>query len=175
MSGYKSFAVWHAGRIGVRITKELLKLQATGTVSQVIVLARPVNRHVSESPLEAHGLFLTQDSVESEKHAALAAQGAKIVPYEAAGADAVSALRGIDVLISTGPKATHEQQYPLMRAALEADVKLFVPGEWGDVTDGRTERRFASQAAVRAEASKLGLPTAAFYQFVICRLRTALS
>jgi hypothetical protein len=47
-------------------------------------------------------------------------------------------------------------------AAATAGVKLFVPVDWGDVTDGRPEPVFKGKAAIIAKAKELGLSTTAF-------------
>ena len=47
--------------------------------------------------------------------------------------------------------------------AKDAGVKLFVPCEWGDNSDGRPERLFQLKQKVRADSQKAGLPYAAFY------------
>jgi hypothetical protein len=85
------------------------------------------------------------------------------VPYDTTGADPVSALRGVDVLIATaGGLAGHSLQPSLLRAAHAAGVRLYVPAEWGDIPDGRTGQPFESMNALHAQAAELGLPIATF-------------
>jgi hypothetical protein len=84
------------------------------------------------------------------------------VPYDVASADAVAPLRGTDVLIATAGGMGLRQQPALVDAAAAAGVKLFVPVEWGDVTDGRPEPVFKGKAAIIAKARELGLSTTAF-------------
>jgi hypothetical protein len=79
------------------------------------------------------------------------------------GADAASALAGVDVLISTVGHTGLDLQDALLQAAHSAGVKLFVPAEWGDWTDGRPEPMFKRKSGMRAKAAELGVPTAAFF------------
>jgi hypothetical protein len=76
---------------------------------------------------------------------------------------AVEHLRGIDVLVASPAFGALFLQHDLMRAAQAAGVRLFVPGEWGDTTDGRTEPIFKLKQEVRADAAALGLQTATFF------------
>jgi hypothetical protein len=90
-------------------------------------------------------------------------KGAKIVPFDAQGTDAASALVGVDVLISTVGHTGLDLQDALLQVAHSAGVKLFVPAEWGDWTDGRPEPMFMRKSGMRAKAAELGVPTAAFF------------
>jgi hypothetical protein len=67
------------------------------------------------------------------------------------------------VLIATTSFGGLPLQHYLIRAAVKAGVKLFVPSEWGDTTDGRTEGIFMLKQQIRMEAKQLGLPTATFW------------
>jgi hypothetical protein len=78
-------------------------------------------------------------------------------------ADASTDLKGIDVLISTSGFEGLSLQTTLAKAALAAGVKLFVPTEFGDITDGRTEFLMTFKASIREEIKGLGLPTVAFF------------
>jgi hypothetical protein len=55
-------------------------------------------------------------------------------------------------------------QSQLLHAAHAAGVKLFVPAEWGDNTEGREHSYFKSKAALHQEAAELGVPTVTFQQ-----------
>jgi uncharacterized protein YbjT (DUF2867 family) len=101
--------------------------------------------------------------VSNDKNKELAAQGAKIRAFDVNSTEAPSALQDIDVLISTTGFAGIRLQTKLVEVAHAANVKLFVPAEWGDVTDGREEPAFLYKQSVRADAAKLGLPTVAFF------------
>jgi hypothetical protein len=76
---------------------------------------------------------------------------------------APAALEDIDVLISTTGVTGLALQHDLIRAAAAAHVKLFVPAEFGDRTDGRPELLYQAKIAVRTAARAAGLRTAAFY------------
>jgi hypothetical protein len=78
-------------------------------------------------------------------------------------ADASTGLKGIDVLISTSGFEGLGLQSTLAKAALEAGVKLFVPTEFGDTTDGRPEPLMALKASIRDGIAATGLPTVAFF------------
>jgi hypothetical protein len=78
-------------------------------------------------------------------------------------AHADACLRGVDVLVASPAFGALFLQHDLLHAAVRAGVRLFVPGEWGDTTDGRAEPIFVIKQAVRAEARALGVPTAAFF------------
>jgi hypothetical protein len=94
---------------------------------------------------------------------ALAKKGAIIRAFDVNNAaEAIEALRGIDVLISTIGYDINSPSNPL-KIALDAGVKLYVPNEWGITTDGLVGPMFEAKASVRAEALKLGIPTAAFF------------
>jgi hypothetical protein len=102
-------------------------------------------------------------SKDSESNQALAAQGAKILPFDAAASDAADHLHGIDVLISTVGALGIGAQIPLVHSAKKAGVQLFVPAEWGDDSDGRELPILKLKVSVREEARQVGLPFAAFF------------
>jgi hypothetical protein len=93
----------------------------------------------------------------------LSSKGADIRPYDVSSSDAVSGLKGIDVLISTTGMFGLALQPKLVDAAHAAGVKLFLPAEFSDTSDGRPEPIFARKAGLRAQAAALGLPTAAVF------------
>jgi hypothetical protein len=93
----------------------------------------------------------------------LSAKGAVIRSFDVSSADAASNLKNIDVLISTTSLATLDLQFRLVEAAHSAGVKLFVPTEYGDTSDGRLGPYFKLKQSIRAESAKLGLPTVAFF------------
>ena len=49
------------------------------------------------------------------------------------------ALTGVDVVISTFPTAAFDVQWKVAAAAKEVDVKLFVPSEFGGISEGTSE------------------------------------
>jgi uncharacterized protein YbjT (DUF2867 family) len=73
------------------------------------------------------------------------------------------ALTGVDVVISTVPTAAFDVQWKVAAAAKEVDVKLFVPSEFGGISEGASEGVQAVKANVQAQLKALGLPYAAFY------------
>ena len=49
------------------------------------------------------------------------------------------ALTGVDVVISTVPTAAFDVQWKIAAATKEVDVKLFVPSEFGGISEGSSE------------------------------------
>jgi hypothetical protein len=161
MSGYQNFAVWGAGGIGKQIVLELLSRGVSTTV-----LTRPVSDLVSILEVH-HSLRCFQTSLNNDANTKFAEQGATIRSFDVdATADAVEALRGIDVLISTVAIPGIASQPNIPKIAVDAGIKLFVPNEWGftwsNGDEGDTDI-FKAKVAVRTEAQKLGLPTAMFF------------
>jgi uncharacterized protein YbjT (DUF2867 family) len=104
-----------------------------------------------------------QASAGSAQNQELSSKGAEIRPYDVLSADAISGLHGIDVLISTTGMEGLSIQPKLVDAAHAAGVKLLVPAEFGDTTDGRTEPILVLKRSAREQAAKLGLPTLAVF------------
>jgi uncharacterized protein YbjT (DUF2867 family) len=73
------------------------------------------------------------------------------------------ALTGVDVVISTIPIPVLDIQEKIAAAAKEVDVKLFVPSEYGGVTEGATEGVAGAKANIQGQLKALGIPYAAFY------------
>src|SRR6266576_171209 len=73
------------------------------------------------------------------------------------------ALTGVDVVISTIPAPAFDVQWKIAAAAKEVDVKLFVPSEFGAVSEGASEGFLLEKAKVQAQLKALGLPYTAFY------------
>ena len=73
------------------------------------------------------------------------------------------ALTGVDVVISTVPATAFDVQWKIAVAAKEVDVKLFVPSEFGGVSEGVSEGLLVEKANVQVRLKALGLPYAAFY------------
>ena len=73
------------------------------------------------------------------------------------------ALTGVDVVISTVPAAAFDVQWKVALAAKEADVKLFVPSEFGGISEGASEGLLVEKANVQVQLQALGLPYTAFY------------
>jgi len=70
---------------------------------------------------------------------------------------------GVDVVISTVPRATLDVQVKIAAAAKEAGVKLFVPSEFRGITKGDSEDIRRVKAKVQGQLKALGMPYAAFY------------
>jgi uncharacterized protein YbjT (DUF2867 family) len=75
------------------------------------------------------------------------------------------ALTGVEVVISTisGTPEALDVQKKIAAAAKEADVKLFVPSEFGGNTEGETEGMFGAKANIQGQLKALGIPYATFY------------
>jgi uncharacterized protein YbjT (DUF2867 family) len=73
------------------------------------------------------------------------------------------ALTGVDVVISTVSIPALDVQGKIAAAAKEAGVKLFVPSEFGGITEGETEGLFAVKANLQGQLKALGLPYVLFY------------
>lgn len=113
MHGYTSFAVFGAGLIGAPISKEL---QARG--ASVLVLARP---------------GFCPDSV--KQHLV----GLEVLEVDYTDSAAIMKLlkeRAVKVVVSTMSAAEVAVQNQLATIAQEAGVELFVPSEFGVVTEG---------------------------------------
>jgi hypothetical protein len=101
--------------------------------------------------------------VNNAQNQELSAKGVKIRSFDVSAADAASDLKDIDVLISTTGFGGLALQPKLVEVAHAAGVKLFVPAEFGDTSDGREEPIFQLKQSIRSNAAKLGLPTVAFF------------
>jgi hypothetical protein len=108
-------------------------------------------------------LSVLQESIKSAPNQAFAAKGAEIRPYDVSSPHAVSRLHGVDVLLSTPGIFALGLQAKLVENAAAAGVRLFVPSEFGDTTDGRTEPVHVLKTDLRVQAAKLNLPTATFF------------
>ena len=73
------------------------------------------------------------------------------------------ALAGVDVVISTVPMTALDVQEKIAAAAKQVDVKLFVPSEYGGVTEGTTDGVSGAKANVQGQLKALGMPYATFY------------
>ncbi|KAI5120267.1 hypothetical protein M0805_004603 [Coniferiporia weirii] len=148
MSGYKNFAVAGAGYIGKPIVKALIEKKNEGTISSVTILTRSAGGHED-----------------------LVASGVKPVTVDYGSPSSLkSALDNIDVVISTLGVEALDLQGDIAVAAKTAGVKLFVPSEFGNITDGAKEGAFKQKDDVKTELKELGLPYAAFYTGVFPEL-----
>ena len=74
-----------------------------------------------------------------------------------------AALAGIDVVICTIAASALGAQVGIAEAAKEVGVKLFVPSEFGTITEGETEGMLGAKAGTQNQLRTLGLPYALFY------------
>ncbi|KAI0257989.1 NAD-binding protein [Gloeopeniophorella convolvens] len=139
MSGYKNFAVIGAGALGSYVIRQLLEEKAAGIVNQVVVLTR-----------QGSNTTVNGD--------------AKVVAVDYSKKETIkSAFAGIDVAISTIAGEALNLQPSIAEAAKEAGVKLFVPSEYGSVTEGATEGLFATKASTQSQLKAIGIPYMLFY------------
>ena len=88
----------------------------------------------------------------------------KVIPVDYSNREAIkNALTRIDVVISTVPPTALDVQLGIAEAAKEAGVKLFVPSEFGGVTEGATEGVKGSKARVQDQLKAVGIPYTLFY------------
>ncbi|TFK48166.1 NAD-binding protein [Heliocybe sulcata] len=141
MWGYKNFTVAGAGNIGQFIIEELLKYKSDAAVSSVTVLTR------------------------NGGYASLAEKGAQIVTVDYSSPSSLaSALEGTDVVVSTvTDEGVDGPQNALAEAAKQVGVKLFIPSEFGNPTEGNTEGIWGVKNRLHRKLEEFGLPYALFY------------
>ena len=89
---------------------------------------------------------------------------AKVIQVDYSSDESIKhALTGVEVVISTVAIAALNVQEKIAAAAKEADVKLFVPSEFGGNTEGETEGMFGAKANIQGQLKALGIPYAVFY------------
>jgi hypothetical protein len=74
-----------------------------------------------------------------------------------------NALTGVEVVISAVAIAALDIQGKVAAAARNADVELFVPSEFGNITEGDTEGLHGTKANIQGQLKALDLPYATFY------------
>ena len=74
-----------------------------------------------------------------------------------------NALTGVDVVISTVSVTALDVQVKIAAAAKKAGVQLFVPSEYGGISEEETEGLFGAKANMQSQLKALGMPYAAFY------------
>ena len=80
------------------------------------------------------------------------------------------ALTGVDVVISTVPVAAFDVQWKISVAAKEVYVKLFVPSEFGGISEEITEG-LDVEKATRERSSSVGSFGTAIYRLLYWRVR----
>ena len=89
---------------------------------------------------------------------------AKVVAVDYSNKESIKrALTGVDVVICTIPLTALDLQPSIAAAAKEAGVKLFVPSEFGNTSEGETEGMFGKKAAVQTQLKAVDIPCTIFY------------
>jgi uncharacterized protein YbjT (DUF2867 family) len=103
-------------------------------------------------------------AVESKGSTSTIQGDAKVIQVDYSNEASIKhAVTGVDVVISTVPATAFDVQWKIAAAAKEVDVKLFVPSEFGGVSEGASEGIQVEKANVQAQLKALGLPYTAFY------------
>ncbi|KAF7306430.1 NmrA domain-containing protein [Mycena indigotica] len=138
MSSFTSFALFGAGLIGTPIVAGLVAKNLP-----IVVIARPGSKSVANLPA-----------------------GAKSALVDIANAAAVAAVlkdHKVDVVISTLGMQAIAAQTPLIEAAKEAGIKLFVPSEFGFPTEGHTSGLLAEKYEISELLKRVGIPSLRIY------------
>jgi len=94
----------------------------------------------------------------------------KVIPVDYSNKESIKdALTSLDVVISTVPPTALDVQLGIAEAAKEAGVKLFVPSEFGGVTEGAIEGVKGSKARVQDQLKAVGIIHTLLHR-CICRL-----
>ncbi|KAH9963338.1 NAD-P-binding protein [Russula dissimulans] len=134
MSEYKNFAIVGAGTLGKYIVQQFQKEKAAGTVNDVVVLTRQGSKTTVEGDV-------------------------KVIPVDYSNPESIkAAVTGVDVVISTISGAALDVQGKIAEAAKEAGVKLFIPSEFGGVTEGESKGLFGQKANIQDQLKGLGIP-----------------
>ena len=89
---------------------------------------------------------------------------AKVIQVDYSNDESIkNALTSVDVVISTISGAALDVQGKISAAAKEADVKLFIPSDFGGITEGETEGLFGEKSNIQGQLRALGVPYAIFY------------
>jgi uncharacterized protein YbjT (DUF2867 family) len=152
---YKTFAVAGAGTLGKYVLEGLAKAKSAGQISSVVALTRSVR---ASRTCSTDDLLMYWRQAEGNPEATKLGVPSVQVDY-ASPTSLSSALKGVDVLISTLGIFGLGLQGSLAEAAKEAGVKLFVPAEYGapaiDMGGGKS--------ALRRKCTELGLPFTVFF------------
>jgi uncharacterized protein YbjT (DUF2867 family) len=89
---------------------------------------------------------------------------AKVVAVDYSNKESIkNAFTGVDVVICTISGTALNLQAGIAEAAKEAGVKVFVPSEFGNVSEGETEGMFGEKAGIQAQLKAVGIPCTVFY------------
>ncbi|KAJ6507572.1 hypothetical protein DFH09DRAFT_1199713 [Mycena vulgaris] len=138
MSSYKSFAIIGAGALGSTIVAALAAQNLP-----VVVLARPGSKSTDKLPAGAK--FATVDT------------------SDAAAVAAVFKEHTVDVVLSTVTGHAIGAQKSLIEAARAANIKLFVPSEYGVPTEGLNEGIWAEKNQIAEQLKHAGIPSLRIY------------
>jgi uncharacterized protein YbjT (DUF2867 family) len=114
-------------------------------------------------------IWLTQYyplAVDTTKGSKSSVQGdAKAIQVDYSNDESIKrALAGVEVVISTISGEALDVQGKIAAVAKEVlDVKLFVPSDFGGITEGATEGLFGAKANVQSQLKAFGIPYAVFY------------
>ena len=162
MSGYTNFAIAGAGTIGSYIVQQLLKDKAAGIIKEVAVLSRQVKYPFDDQIV--HDMLSTPLIVDPKGSTNTVQGDAKVIQVDYSNDASIKhAVTGVDVVISAIPEAAFDVQWKIAVAAREVDVKLFVPSEFGGISEGTSEGVQMEKANVQDQLQALGLPYTAFY------------
>ncbi|KAJ7918202.1 hypothetical protein B0H13DRAFT_1607696 [Mycena leptocephala] len=138
MSSYKSFAVIGAGALGSTIVAAFAVQNLP-----VVVLARPGSKSTDKLPA-----------------------GTKLATVDTSDAAAVAAVfkeHTVDVVLSTVTGHAIGAQKSLIEAAKAANIKLFVPSEYGVPTEGLNEGIWAEKNQIAEQLKSAGIPSLRIY------------
>ena len=161
MSGYKNFAVAGAGSLGKFVVEALLAKKNEGVISSVTILSRSVSDYIDLFRFMTLAYHVNQPG----GHDDLVAKGAKVVAVDYSSQSSIqSAVGSIDVIVSTLSDSPLGSQLELAKGAKAAGVKLFVPSEFGNQTDGATEGVWGEKDAFKKKLKdEINLPYVVFY------------
>ncbi|KAA1474802.1 NAD-P-binding protein [Dentipellis sp. KUC8613] len=144
MSTFTTFALAGVGNIGSFIANDFLARKAAGQVKRVVIL--------------------TRSSTDDEKNKKFERKGAEVITIDySSKASLISALSGIEVVISTINLGALDSQFALIDAAKDAGVKLFVPSEFGTPTDDIMNGPRSPKRKAKEQLKKLDLPYVLVY------------
>ncbi|KAJ6549834.1 hypothetical protein B0H19DRAFT_1264739 [Mycena capillaripes] len=138
MSSYKSFAVIGAGALGSTIVAALAAQNLP-----VVVLARPGSKSTDKLPA-----------------------GVKLATVDTSDAAAVAAIfkeHTVYVVLSTVTGNALGAQKSLIEAATAANIKLFIPSEYGVPTEGLNEGVWAEKNKIAEHLKSAGIPSLRIY------------
>ncbi|KAF8531391.1 NAD-P-binding protein [Gautieria morchelliformis] len=143
MSSYRSFAIVGFGTSGSLLANEFLQSQKNDK-SSVRVLTRSVSHFLSLK--------------------ALASKGIDVFPVDYSSLESITnALKGVDVVFSVLRDDGLDIQTNVIRAAKDANVKLFVPSEYGRNTLEDKSEYLKAKVEAHGLLKELQLPYTLFF------------